>query len=286
LLEIGCGKGDFLADVAELGVEAAVGIDPGFLPDRVARSGDRLTFIRDSFDERYAHLTADLIVTRHLFEHLPRPRQMLELIRRSAEATPDGALFTELPDARRVLREGAFWDIYYEHCSYFTLGSLGRLLRSCGFRQESMRLGFGDQYLLAWSALADDPGPHPAEEPAGVVLDEIDRFARTVDDEIRRWLRYLGAADEAGEPVVIWGGGSKAVAFATTVGLAGADVTVVDINPHKQGKWLAGTSLQVHDPGRVVDIDPRHVIVMNPIYREEIRSQLSRMGLSPNIVTV
>ena len=35
----------------------------------------------------------------------------------------------ELPDSRRVFDEVAFWDIYYEHCSYFTPGSLARLFR-------------------------------------------------------------------------------------------------------------------------------------------------------------
>jgi hypothetical protein len=32
----------------------------------------------------------------------------------------DTAVFFETPDAKRVLAEGAFWDIYYEHCSYFS----------------------------------------------------------------------------------------------------------------------------------------------------------------------
>ena len=30
-------------------------------------------------------------------------------------------MFFQVPDMSRVLRDLAFWDIYYEHCSYFTV---------------------------------------------------------------------------------------------------------------------------------------------------------------------
>ena len=40
---------------------------------------------------------------------------------------------------RRVLEEGAFWDIYYEHCSYFTLGSHARLFRRAGLDVTDLR---------------------------------------------------------------------------------------------------------------------------------------------------
>ena len=47
-------------------------------------------------------------------------------------------LFVEVPDTMRILVEGAFWDVYYEHCSYFTLGSLGRLLQREKFGLRSL----------------------------------------------------------------------------------------------------------------------------------------------------
>ena len=42
-------------------------------------------------------------------------------------------MFFELPDVMRELCEGAFWDLYYEHCTYFSCGSLARLFRATGF---------------------------------------------------------------------------------------------------------------------------------------------------------
>ncbi len=59
---------------------------------------------------------------------------------------------------------------------------------------------------------------------------------------------------------------------------------VVDINPGKQGSFMAGTGQPVVAPERLIEIRPDTVIVMNPVYREEIATQLGEMGLHPEIL--
>jgi hypothetical protein len=54
----------------------------------------------------------------------------------------------ELPDVRIVLEETRFWDIYYEHCSYFSAGSLARLFREAHFDVVDLWRAYDDQYLL------------------------------------------------------------------------------------------------------------------------------------------
>ena len=54
-------------------------------------------------------------------------------------------------------------------------------------------------------------------------------------------------ADE-GKRVVIWGSGSKAVSFLTTLRVPDLIAAVVDINPHKHGKFLAGTGHEIVGP--------------------------------------
>ncbi len=58
-----------------------------------------------------------------------------------------------------------------------------------------------------------------------------------------------------GRRTVLWGSGSKAVAFLTTVGLNGEVASVVDINPFRHGRYLAGHGSRDHIPRRAVD-DP------------------------------
>ena len=55
------------------------------------------------------------------------------------------------------------------------------------------------------------------------------------------WRGFVQRRHQEGARVAIWGGGSKGVAFLTTNGLRDEVAQVVDINPHKQGKFLPVT---------------------------------------------
>ena len=282
ILEVGCGKGDFLQLLAERGIAEGIGIDPGYLPNREV-DGTTLRFIKDWYGPDDVELTGDLVLTRHLLEHIPNVSEFTGWLFVSTQASPGAGMFTEVPDVRRVLGEGAFWDVYYEHCSYFTLGSLGRMLRRAGLRLDRLEMGFGGQYLLADGAPGEMNDPHPAEESVDELAEEVADFATAAQRLVDDWRARIEAALEHDGHVAVWGGGSKAVAFLAAVGVAPGAITVVDINPHKKGKFLPGTAIEVELPHVLVDRNPHLVIPMNPIYESEIRADLTAMGLSPTV---
>lgn len=284
VVEIGCGKGDFLRLMAEKGIGSGTGIDPGYLPNREYLGNAQLTFERSKYGGDDQDRTADLVLTRHLMEHVPNVGEFFGWLRSSTAATDGASLVTELPDVARVLKEGAFWDVYYEHCSYFTLGSLARTIRHSGMSVDFLKLGFQDQYLIAGSTPGQPGSSEPNEEPIGELALLVESFASTASQARRQWLSRIQAIKDGGGHVAIWGGGSKAIAFVTTLEID--SVAVVDINPHKQGKWLPGTSIEVSSPDVLVELNPDLVIVMNPIYETEIRSSLDDMGLTPSVVSV
>ena len=123
VLEIGSGKGDFLEVLAGSGIGSAVGIDPGYLPERGPEVGN-VEFRREWYGVGHTHETADLVLARHLLEHVPNVGEFLGWLAESTSRTEGGVLFVEVPDTTRVLAEGAFWDVYHEHCVYFTTSSL------------------------------------------------------------------------------------------------------------------------------------------------------------------
>ena len=91
--------------------------------------------------------------------------------------------------------------------------------------------------------------------------------------------------DEKRRPV-IWGSGSKCVAFLTTIKMNQEIGHVVDINPHRHGKFMPGLGREIKSPGYLKEYDPGVVIVMNRIYTDEIRDKLAGMGLTPEIVAL
>ena len=111
-------------------------------------------------------------------------------------------------------------------------------------------------------------------------------FEPRVQAALAAWRERLAAWRAAGRRVVLWGGGSKGVAFLTTLGLGEEVGHVVDINPYKQGMYMPGSGHEVVAPAFLEAYRPDVVIVMNPIYTEEIRAELARLGLEPELVRV
>jgi hypothetical protein len=197
-------------------------------------------------------------------------------------------LFFELPDALRVLREAAFWDIYYEHCSYFTPGALARLFRRTGFRVERLELAYDDQYILLDARADVPPGdePLPLEEPAGSVADEVRAFTERIDRVRSEWGDRLERFAANGLRVAVWGSGSKAVAFLSTLGGERMVERVVDVNPHRHGRFMPGSGREISAPESLRDDPPDVVIAMNPAYREEIAADLRRLGVRAELLAL
>ncbi len=85
---------------------------------------------------------------------------------------------------------------------------------------------------------------------------------------------------------MIWGSGSKGVAFLNAIEDSAAIDYVVDIHPFRQQTFMAGTGQQIVAPLFLKDYRPDIVIIMNAIYREEIQQELTQLGLKPILMTL
>jgi SAM-dependent methyltransferase len=288
VVEIGCGKGDFLLQVCELGNNSGVGIDPSYVPGRQDSAKGRVRFIQDFYSERYADVRGQLVMCRHTLEHIGDVREFTQRVRRTVGDRDDTIVFFEVPDVQRVLREQAFWDIYYEHCSYFSLGSLARLFRACGFDVLDLAKEYDDQYLVL------DARPSPgstsarfkAENDLDQLSEDVAHFQTNFRSRADHWNHKLRADRQAGRRTAIWGSGSKCVAFLSTLGARDFVDQIVDINPYRHGKFLAGSGKQIQSPRSLREYRPDVVIAMNPIYKDEIRNDLESMGLKPELLAV
>jgi SAM-dependent methyltransferase len=289
VLEIGCGKGEFLALMCKLGNNRGIGIDPAYVPQRNPDSGSaHVEFIQDFYCEKYANLEADVICCRHTLEHIGTVGEFAQTLRKTIGDRKETLVFFEVPDVMRVLREGAFWDIYYEHSSYFTAGSLARLFRSAGFEIDRLYLDYDDQYLIITAYPAGGP-TQPSlklENDLAFLEQAVSQFKDTCSGRIDYWLNTVTEAAADGQKPVIWGSSSKGVAFLTTLKLTDEIRYVVDINPYKHGKYMPGTGQEIVAPDFLSKYQPQLVIAMNPIYRDEIQQSLSNMGLSPRLMSV
>jgi SAM-dependent methyltransferase len=289
VIEIGCGKGEFLTLLCELGGSRGVGFDPSYVSDRSrAQVSDRVTFVKDFYSERYADRQADFICCKMTLEHIDRTAEFVRMVRRSIGDRRDTVVFFQVPDVMRVLRDLAFWDVYYEHCSYFSPGSLASLFRRAGFELIDLARDYDDQYLMIEARPGSGAGQtFPGlEDNLRALSGLVRRFAAEHPQQLVRWKNYLRQIKRSGRRAVLWGAGSKGVAFLTTLGVQDQIEYAVDINPHKHGTFMAGTGQEIVAPEFLRQYQPDVVIVMNPIYRQEVQRSLQAMELNAEIMTV
>ncbi len=285
--EIGCGKGDFLAELCREGGNRGIGIDPRSHPEAEARA-DGVEFVARRFTADYGRVPGDVVCCRHTLEHLPQTHVFVAAVREAMGDDPAGLVFFEVPDATRIWRDAAFWDVYYEHCSYFTPGSLARVFRANRFEVLEIDRVFDRQYLMlvARPSLTQDTSLLPIEETPIQVGDWVARFAAGVAVSLPEWRMRLLRWQASGRRAAVWGAGSKCVAFLSAVGCADAIDAIVDINPHQQGRYLPGLGRQIVAPESLRTHRPDVVLVMNPAYRDEIVRQLSALRILAEVVTV
>jgi SAM-dependent methyltransferase len=286
VLEIGCGKGEFLALMCQIGGNDGVGIDPAVAPDRLDPAVlQRLELVPELFSPNDHRYDVDVVLCRHTLEHIHPVADFLRSIRESVASDAEVLVLFELPDVLRVLEEGAFWDLYYEHCSYFTPGSLARLFRREGFDILDLWLDFDDQYILIEARPGAGAGELLAlEDDLERTQQAVERFVEVVGGELARWQREIHRHRQQDQGVAIWGAGSKGVAFLTTLGVDDDVERAVDVNPYKQGRFMPGTGTPVIAPEELVDHPPGAVIVMNRVYRDEINDELARLGVRTDLL--
>jgi hypothetical protein len=212
-----------------------------------------------------------------VIEHVDDPLRLLRTM--AASETRRHVLFLETPCVEWILRRRVPWDFFYEHCSLFTAASLARALQCAGFGDVAVEHVFGDQYLWAEGTsgsgeLADSPAePSP---PLGTDFDLQDLVAQ---------LSALVEELAGRGPTFVWGAGAKGATFCDMVDPDGALLAgAVDLNPAKQGRFVAGTGHPIVSPEQAVGLGMMAAIVLNPMYTTEISAQLMSLGSGATVI--
>ncbi len=289
VLEIGCGKGEFIALLSHLGDNRGIGFDPGYREDRDVKLPEgKVTFIKDFYSEKYSEHQADFVCCKMTLEHILEADDFMSTVRRAIGDRSDTIVFFQIPEVIRILRDCAFEDVYYEHCSYFSPGSLARLFRRNGFEVLDLDTEYGDQYLTieARPATGDVGSPLPLEADLDLLKDYVKTFPERCDAKLTLWRDRFADWRTRGLKTVLWGSGSKGVSFLKSIDTGGQVEYVVDINPYRQGYYMSGTGQEIVAPAFLKEYRPDVVVVMNAIYRDEITRDLNALGLTPEVVAI
>lgn len=289
IIDVGCGRGDFLKLMCSTGNNRGTGFDMS--AEETPTEGEyagMVRFIRDYYGESYADLPADLIESQYVLEHIPNPNDLVSSVRNTIGDRKGTVVYFEVPNVALILKQLSIWDIIYEHCCYFGSGSFAHVFASNRFRVNDLRDGFDGQFLQIEATPIDEVDLSGIKQWADTdqLSEMVAAFKAEFDKCLDNWQQKLRQLAAINSKVVLWGAGAKGVSFLNMPGFGEQVSYVVDINPRKAGKYMAGTAQQIVEPKFLTEYKPDKVILMNPVYHDEVQATLNELNLTAEILNV
>ena len=265
MIEIGCGRGEYLELLAASGVEAH-GIEHATAAVEDGRGrGLRVSQgYLERPDQDIEGGPFDAFMINNFLEHMPDPRTVLEAIARNLRPGAPGLV--EVPNFDMMLREQQFTEFISDHLFYFTERSLRTLLESNGFDVVDCEPVWHD-YILAATVRSREP------LDLGMMTRAQARLQADFD-------RFLDGTQR--EEVAIWGAGHQALATINLLSLGERVRYVVDSAPFKQGRHTPGSHLPIVAPERIGEDRVGTVIVMAAAYSDEV-ARIVRERFGPDV---
>lgn len=291
VVEIASNDGYLLRNFVERGVPC-LGVDPAAncAAEAKARFGvdTRVGFFGADMGRLLAAegWTADLIVANNVLAHVPDLNDFLAGFRLALKR--EGTITFEFPHLLELARMGQFDTIYHEHYSYLSLLAAEAALARQGLRAydvEHLPSHGGSLRLFACHAGARHPDTaalsalRAEEREAGLERDEFySGFGEVARRAKRNLLRLLIDLKSGGARICAYGAAAKGTTLLNYCGI-GRDMVdfVVDRNPHKQGRAVPGTGIEIHAPAMIDQARPDYVLILPWNIADEITASMAHI---------
>ena len=229
--------------------------------------------------------SANLILGNNVLAQVPDLNSFVEGIK--ILLAPGGVVTIEFPHLLQLMDQNQFDTIYHEHFSYFSFATTSRIFAAHGmtlFDVEELPTHGGS--LRIYGRHADDESkPMTArakellerEAAAGLGgLEAYRQFREQVEATKRDLLEFLIAKRREGKTIIGYGAPGKGNTLLNYCGIRTDFLEyTVDRNPYKQGTYLPGTHIPVHDPEKIAETKPDYILILPWNLKDEIAAQLA-----------
>ena len=228
--------------------------------------------------------TADLVIGNNVLAQVPNLNDFVEGLKILLK--PEGVITLEFPHLLRLIELNEFDTIYHEHFSYFSLISTIKIMEAHGLRVfdvEQLKSHGGSLRVFACLSSSKTHNIEPNVEKVisdevAAKLDSIEgyaTFAQQVKETKLEFVDFLLTAAKQGKKVAGYGAPGKSATLLHYCGV-GKDLIeyTVDRSPYKQGRYLPGTRIPIHQPDRIRETKPDYVVILPWNLKDEVMRQL------------
>src|SRR3990167_1615476 len=251
--EIGCGKGEYLSIINQLGVQA-FGIEYAEASVKTCQE-KKLNVLKGYInipDYNIENGPFHAILILSFLEHVPDPNIVLAGIHHNM--TDDAIAVIEVPNFNMILERNLFAEFISDHLVYFTKETLTRTLEINGFDIVETNTVWHD-YII--SAIV--------KKRPRLNISHFSNHQKEIEQDIATYCQRFG-----GKKIAIWGAGHQALLLMSLLDCSPMFKYVIDSADYKQHKYTPVTHIPIVPPD-VLETDPvEAVIIMAASYSFEI----------------
>ena len=269
ILEVGCGRGEFLKMWKDLDEESvqAVGIEHSQQLVETALA-EGLQVFEGFAEEGYACPEApfDAFVQFNFLEHQPDPVGMLKNIRSQLKDRAMGLI--TVPGLEYILNNDGYYELIRDHIAYYSEETLKYTLEAAGFRV--LEMGWVNRDTIE-AVVVSDADQAAALDPAfdGRYLDvaSLKENYTQLCDTVEKLLQRLTAENRR---LAVWGASHQGFTAVSTTQLSDHIPYIIDSAKFKQGKYAPASHVLIVPPDHYF-VDPVDAILISaPGYTDEI----------------
>lgn len=266
ILEVGCGRGEFLRIWKEFDVRA-VGIEyDKELVEKARNEG--LEVYKAYADDALTELPEapfDAFVQFNFLEHQPYPNDMLQCIYNNL--TDEGVGLVTVPSLEYILKYDGYYELIKDHIAYYSEETLRFLFQKNGFEVVSCQTVNRDTHaiIVCKRKKAD----------VSSWKQNFDELKTELHDYVDNYLK-------AGKKVAVWGASHQGFTLIPSLGLSNKISYIIDSAPFKQGKYAPASHVPIVDRKHYFDEPVASILIVAPGYTDEI-ANIIKTELSADI---
>lgn len=292
VLEVAANDGYLLQYVQQAGIPC-YGVEPTKSTAAAARAKG-LTIHEEFFGQSLAKtfaeqgLTADLTVANNVLAHVPDINDFVSGFRTILK--PHGVASFEFPHLLNMVQQNQFDTAYHEHYSYLSLYVVANVFVEQGLQIFDIQEWPTHGGSLRVLAQRSDTGIQPItdavarmlarEQAAGITTAAFYMTAQEAAEQAKfALLEFLLQCRREGRRVAAYGAAAKGCTFLNFAGIR-PDLLpyVVDINPHKQGKFLPGSRIPIVSLAHLMHDQPDVILILPWNLEAEVRRDLQEVS--------
>jgi hypothetical protein len=227
---------------------------------------------------------ADLLIGNNIIAQVPDLHGFLEGLKILLK--PSGIITLEFHYLKNLIEKSQFDTISHERFSYFSFFVIEKLLGSHGlviFDVEEIPTHGGSLRVFACHAENHDisetnrPDELRAAEKAGgfIEIEKYLSFNEKVKETKRNLLAILIKVKHSGKSAIGYGAHAEAHTLLNYCGIRTDFLDyLVDRNPNKQGKFLAGVHLPIFSADKIQETKPDYLLILPWSIKKEIMDQM------------